>query len=148
MLFPDVVSDTQLIDRSQSEFIFAPRCDNLFSTYAAMEGIIASTDATGPSDGRVSMVACFDNEEVGSVSAYGAESNFIESCIERVAIALKLDGESEAEADQGREIDGRRRASRTGKKVRKGRGRGPVQRSGSNEDTRAGGKEKRWPGSR
>lgn len=100
MLFPDVVSDTQLIDRSQSEFIFAPRCDNLFSTYAAMEGIIASTDATGPSDGRVSMVACFDNEEVGSVSAYGAESNFIESCIERVAIALKLDGESEAEAYQ------------------------------------------------
>ncbi|GAA5872530.1 hypothetical protein JCM16303_004550 [Sporobolomyces ruberrimus] len=94
--------DTQpaTIGGALSEFIFAPRCDNLFSTYAAMEGIIASTDATGPSDGRVSMVACFDNEEVGSVSAYGAESNFIESCIERVAIALKLDGESEAEAYQ------------------------------------------------
>lgn len=46
------------------------------------------------------MMALFDNEEVGSVSAYGAESNFIESVIERVAVALKGDGETEAEAYQ------------------------------------------------
>ncbi|GAA5955250.1 hypothetical protein JCM3765_003258 [Sporobolomyces pararoseus] len=82
------------------EFIFSPRLDNLFSTYAAIEGLVASTLSQAPSDGRVSMVAAFDNEEVGSVSAYGAESNFIETCIERVAVALRLDGESEAEAYQ------------------------------------------------
>lgn len=46
------------------------------------------------------MIALFDNEEVGSVSAYGAESNFIESVFERVAVALKADNESEAEAYQ------------------------------------------------
>lgn len=46
------------------------------------------------------MAATWDNEEVGSVSAYGAESNFIESVIQRVAIALKVDGETEAEAYQ------------------------------------------------
>lgn len=46
------------------------------------------------------MACCFDDEEVGSVSAYGAESNFIESCIERVAVAFKIQGETEAEAYQ------------------------------------------------
>ncbi|GAA6043536.1 hypothetical protein JCM8097_001209 [Rhodosporidiobolus ruineniae] len=83
-----------------NEFIFSPRIDNLFSTFAAVEGIILSTQSSSPSDGRVGMIACFDNEEVGSVSAYGAESNFIESVIERVAVGLKEDGESEAEAYQ------------------------------------------------
>jgi len=46
------------------------------------------------------MACTWDNEEVGSVSAYGAESNFIGSCIERVAVALKLQDETEAEAFQ------------------------------------------------
>lgn len=40
------------------------------------------------------------SEEVGSVSAYGAESNFIESAIERVAVAFKEEGESDTEAYQ------------------------------------------------
>ncbi|GAA6005654.1 hypothetical protein JCM10207_005284 [Rhodosporidiobolus poonsookiae] len=82
------------------EFINSPRIDNLFSSYAATEALIASSQSSIPSDGRVSMIALFDNEEVGSVSAYGAESNFIESCIERVAVALKEDGETVTEAYQ------------------------------------------------
>ncbi|BGP36870.1 hypothetical protein JCM10449v2_000772 [Rhodotorula kratochvilovae] len=83
-----------------NEFIFSPRIDNLFSSYAALEALILSAESSAPSDGRVSMIALFDNEEVGSVSAYGAESNFIESVFERVAVALRDDGESEAEAYQ------------------------------------------------
>ena len=39
-------------------------------------------------------------EEVGSVSAYGAESNFIESAIERVAVALNNGEENDSEAYQ------------------------------------------------
>jgi len=46
------------------------------------------------------MACAFDHEEIGSVSAVGAESNFIGSCIERVAVALKLQDETEAEAYQ------------------------------------------------
>ncbi|GAA5862791.1 hypothetical protein JCM8547_006546 [Rhodosporidiobolus lusitaniae] len=83
-----------------NEFIFSPRIDNLFSSFCAIEGLVLSSQSSLPSDGRVSMIALFDNEEVGSVSAYGAESNFIESVIERVAVALKDDGETEAEAYQ------------------------------------------------
>ena len=86
--------------RSQNEFIFSPRVDNLFSSFAAVQALVASSQSSAPSDGRVSMIALFDNEEVGSVSAYGAESNFIESVFERVAVALKDENESEAEAFQ------------------------------------------------
>lgn len=84
----------------QNEFIFSPRVDNLFSSFAAVQALVASSQSSAPSDGRVSMIALFDNEEVGSVSAYGAESNFIESVFERVAVALKDENESEAEAFQ------------------------------------------------
>ncbi|KAG0655069.1 hypothetical protein C6P46_001259 [Rhodotorula mucilaginosa] len=83
-----------------NEFIFSPRVDNLFSSFAAVQALVASSQSSAPSDGRVSMIALFDNEEVGSVSAYGAESNFIESVFERVAVALKDENESEAEAFQ------------------------------------------------
>lgn len=34
------------------------------------------------------MIAMWDHEEIGSVSAHGAESNFIESVIERIAVGL------------------------------------------------------------
>ncbi|KDE05131.1 hypothetical protein MVLG_04473 [Microbotryum lychnidis-dioicae p1A1 Lamole] len=87
-----------------NEFIFSPRLDNLFSSFAAVQGLIQSvsspTWATTSSDGRVSMIALFDHEEVGSVSAFGAESNFIESTIERVAVALKSPSESTTSAYQ------------------------------------------------
>lgn len=93
-------TESPLSPPSQNEFIFSSRIDNLFSSYAALEGLIRSSQSSAPSDGRVSMIALFDNEEVGSVSAYGAESNFIESVFERVSVALRGEGESEAEAYQ------------------------------------------------
>ncbi|KAL8286792.1 hypothetical protein RQP46_004320 [Phenoliferia psychrophenolica] len=95
--------DTQLstVGGALNEFIFSPRLDNLFSSFAAVEGLIASTSLPNwGSDGRLSMIALWDNEEVGSVSAYGAQSNFIEATIERVAVAVKKDGESATEAYQ------------------------------------------------
>lgn len=84
-----------------SEFIFSPRLDNLFSSFAAVSALCDSVASPEwGSDGRVAMIALWDNEEVGSVSAYGAESNFIESVLERVAVALKNEGESATEAYQ------------------------------------------------
>lgn len=83
------------------EFIFSPRLDNLFSSFAAVSALCASVeDPNWGHDGRVAMIALWDNEEVGSVSAYGAESNFIESVLERVAVGLKKEDESATEAYQ------------------------------------------------
>lgn len=81
-----------------NEFIFAARLDNLFSTYAAGEALAtSSTDASlkGQTTGR--MIAIWDHEEVGSKSAVGAESNFLESVLGRLTTALKTsDTEEEA----------------------------------------------------
>lgn len=93
--------DTQpaCIGGALNEFIFAPRCDNLFSSFCAVEGIIAATaDASAEDDGRVKMIALWDHEEIGSVSACGAESNFVDSVIARIASAFKGKAESDAEA--------------------------------------------------
>lgn len=57
--------DCQLatIGGALGEFIFAPRQDNLFSSFAAIEGLIRSVESpTWGSDNRVSMIALFDNE--------------------------------------------------------------------------------------
>lgn len=73
------------------------RIDNLFSSYCAVKALAASASASAPSDGRISLIALWDNEEIGSVSAHGAESNFLESVIERIAVAFKKEGESDTE---------------------------------------------------
>lgn len=93
--------DTQLstIGGALNEFIFSPRLDNLFSSFAAVTGLIAASTES-KTDSRISLIALFDNEEVGSVSAYGAESNFIEATIERVSVGLMKEAGSATETYQ------------------------------------------------
>ncbi|KAJ2065036.1 hypothetical protein GGI17_000637 [Coemansia sp. S146] len=69
-----------------NEFIYASRLDNLNSSYCAVEGLInsLSDESAAAEDSHVRMVALFDNEEVGSTSAYGANSALIESAIRRI----------------------------------------------------------------
>ncbi|KAF5211855.1 Aminopeptidase I zinc metalloprotease (M18) family protein [Clavispora lusitaniae] len=63
------------------EFIFAPRLDNLTSCFCAAEGIIAAK----PAPEGVSMISLFDHEEIGSVSAQGADSSFLPDVLTRLA---------------------------------------------------------------
>ncbi|KAJ2010353.1 hypothetical protein GGI06_004975, partial [Coemansia sp. S85] len=69
-----------------NEFIYASRLDNLNSSYCAVEGLINSlnNESAAAEDSHVRMIALFDNEEVGSTSAYGANSALIESAIRRI----------------------------------------------------------------
>jgi aspartyl aminopeptidase len=67
------------------EFVYSGRLDNLFSTFCAVEGLARSTSADDWQAGtRGRLIACWDNEEVGSLSAYGAESNFLEATLHRL----------------------------------------------------------------
>ncbi|KAI7834878.1 aspartyl aminopeptidase [Kickxella alabastrina] len=68
------------------EFIYASRLDNLNSSYCAIEGLInsLSDEKAAANDTHIRMVALFDNEEIGSTSAYGANSSLIESAIRRI----------------------------------------------------------------
>jgi len=62
----------------QEEFIASARLDNLLSCYT---GLMALLNKEG---GRNRLLVCNDHEEVGSVSAAGAQGNFLESVLARL----------------------------------------------------------------
>lgn len=68
------------------EFIFAGRIDDKLCSWAAIEALVATSDETSPS--IIKMVACFDDEEIGSYLRQGARSNFLSSVIERICEGL------------------------------------------------------------
>ena len=66
------------------EFVLSGRLDNLFMSFCAIEGLIAAEH----NDRAICMTAIFDNEEVGSQSPPGADSNFIPSVLEQISACL------------------------------------------------------------
>jgi aminopeptidase I len=79
------------------EFIFGGRIDDKLCSWAAMEGLLASSSSTsqspssiggGKEDGIIKLAAVFDDEEIGSLLRQGARGNFLPSTIERVVESL------------------------------------------------------------
>ena len=62
----------------RGEFIASARLDNLLSTYVALRAFLTANDE------HASMIVCNDHEEVGSVSASGAQGTFLSNVIERL----------------------------------------------------------------
>lgn len=79
--------DTQpaAIGGMNQEFLYSARLDNLATVFCAVEAL-AAHDPSADSD--ISMICCFDHEEVGSVSSHGAGSPVMEEAIRRVSAAL------------------------------------------------------------
>ncbi len=73
---------------ANNEFILSPKLDNLSMIHAAMESLF-----TSPVINSTQIVACFDNEEVGSRTRQGAGSPFLKNVLER--IIYKLNGDKE-----------------------------------------------------
>ena len=71
------------------EFIFAGRIDDKLCCFAAIEGLLASSDDSSP--GIIKMVGCFDDEEIGSYLRQGAKSNFMLGTIERICEGTSKD---------------------------------------------------------
>ncbi len=81
-----VNADTPYTFGANDEFLASPRLDNLVNAYASLEALTSH----GESDGIC--VACLmDNEEIGSRTASGADGNFIEATLRRIAYALRFD---------------------------------------------------------
>jgi len=85
------VVDTQdaTIGGLREEFIFAPRIDNLVSSFCSIEALRETSQRID--DERVRVALLFDHEEVGSRSAVGAMSPILQETMERVSRALAKD---------------------------------------------------------
>ncbi|MEG0579236.1 MAG: M18 family aminopeptidase, partial [Niameybacter sp.] len=65
------------------EFISTARLDDLSMVYSGLAALINSNSTSG-----INVLACFDNEEVGSTSKQGANSPFLGHTLERIALCL------------------------------------------------------------
>ena len=70
---------------AQEEFLACPRLDDLECAYACMKGFLEAE----PSE-AISVCCVFDNEEVGSGTRQGAESDFLRDTLRRIALGLGL----------------------------------------------------------
>lgn len=90
----DILSwDLYLYSRAQGtvfggekEFIAAPRLDDLECVFAATKAFLA-----GENRENVTVLALFDNEEIGSLTRQGADSTFLGDVLERVALSCGKD---------------------------------------------------------
>lgn len=69
-----------------NEFLASPRIDNLTSAYAALQGLLFHAESDG-----VCVAAIFDNEEIGSNTSHGADGDFLENTLKRIAYAFHFD---------------------------------------------------------
>ena len=76
-----------------NEFLASPRIDNLTSVYASLTALLNEEERNG-----ICVAACLDNEEVGSTTPEGADSDFLQKILHRVAYALHFDEEEYCKA--------------------------------------------------
>lgn len=71
---------------ANNEFLASPRIDNLASAYASLKALIKHGESSG-----ICVAAFLDNEEIGSLSAQGADGDFMENTLRRIAYAFRFD---------------------------------------------------------
>lgn len=69
----------------QEDFISSPRLDNLTSVYACVKGIIDAKQSDS-----INVIALFDNEEIGSLTKQGADSNLMGLVLEKIYESFSL----------------------------------------------------------
>lgn len=67
----------------KDEFISTARLDDLSMVYSGLYALLNTPSHTG-----INVLAAFDNEEVGSTSKQGANSPFLGTLLERIAVSL------------------------------------------------------------
>lgn len=88
--FELVLYDTQkaVLGGLSDEFIFSARLDNLNQTYCATMGLIESLRSSSAleDESSIRLIACFDHEEIGSMTAQGAFSVMLPAIIRRLSV--------------------------------------------------------------
>lgn len=68
----------------EEEFISASRLDDLWMVHSGIKALMESKETK-----TTKIMLCVDNEEIGSLSENGADSEFLISMLERISICLK-----------------------------------------------------------
>ena len=68
------------------DYVSSPRLDDLQNAFASVEGLLAADTHK-----QVSMIAILDNEEVGSSTKQGADSDFLKETIFRICKEMGMD---------------------------------------------------------
>ncbi|ORA14325.1 M18 family aminopeptidase [Mycobacterium asiaticum DSM 44297] len=76
---------------ASDDLLSAPRLDNQASCYAGLEALLGLQQFEPP--GFQPVLALFDHEEVGSTSDHGAQSNLLDTVLERIVLAAGGDRE-------------------------------------------------------
>ncbi|KAL0473464.1 aspartyl aminopeptidase [Neurospora intermedia] len=96
--FELILYDTQpsCLGGLNDEFIFSARLDNLNMTYCSVMGLInsVSSNSSLENDTSIRLVSCFDHEEIGSLSAHGADSNLLPAILRRLSVIPSLNADS------------------------------------------------------
>ena len=72
---------------ANEEFISSPKIDNLASVYTGLIGLVEAEE----NKNRINIFVAFDNEEIGSATKQGADSNYLLNTLERISLSLGLD---------------------------------------------------------
>lgn len=83
LMLYDVIAPTA--GGRDGEMIFSARLDNLAMSHAAIRALVDAAPAAAAGD-IVPVAALFDHEEVGSETAYGAQSGFLPRALERIVL--------------------------------------------------------------
>lgn len=78
----------------QNEYLCSPRIDNLTSVYASLKALVECNPK------GISVAACFDNEEVGSRTKQGADSDYLKTSLTGIIRALGGNDEDFVKATQ------------------------------------------------
>ena len=71
---------------ANEEFMSSPKIDNLASVYTGLIGLLEAEE----NQDRINIFVAFDNEEIGSATKQGADSNYLLNTLERISLALRL----------------------------------------------------------
>ncbi|CAN6674333.1 vacuolar aminopeptidase 1 [Trichomonascus vanleenenianus] len=76
----------------RKDLLFCPRIDDKICSYAAINGLIEGVEKLEKA-GELSIVALYDNEEIGSLQKQGAQGNLMEGVVDRVLAQYGSDDE-------------------------------------------------------
>ena len=69
---------------ANEEMISSPKIDNLASVYTGLLGLFEASK----NEDKINLFVAFDNEEIGSATKQGADSNYLLNTLERIALTL------------------------------------------------------------